>query len=619
MGLLTPLGLLGLIGIPILIIIYIIKPRYSKKSISSTFVWKLSLKYRKKRIPFQWLQKSLLLFIQILIVSLCALLLARPSILTASKDGEKVIILDVSGSMNAIDNNKTRLDRAIEEIDMLSNSINEDNKLTIIVADSEPYYLVRREASSNIVRYALNTITPTYEECNFDEALLLANTVIDENPSTEVFYYTDCQYENEGYVKVKDFSKNEWNVGILDFNVELDKGYYKFNIKIGNYNKDANIKLVLELNDSKEKYEKSISLLKDKELDIVWDDLNVTTYKNAKLSIYDESNKIVNDSLIEDNEYYLNNLEDIMFDVQLVGYSKTFMSAALKSVSNVNIFAPENEQEIVSEGKDLYIYDGYLPDSLPNDGAIWIINPPKNINQLDLKFGNKVEGEYELDTTLSESNAYKQIMNYIIPSDIKVTQYIEVSNYTNYEVLMTCNDSPVLLTGNFNRAKICVLALDLSYTTLPISLNMVVLVNNMFNYCVNHTFNKDVFSVGEEITLYAKPLTKKLYVNNSLEMDELNYEDNITITLDKPGIYEVKQVFETSEAIDKFFVKLSNNESNYRFTKEVLAVDKYINVELGVEGTPGGTFDYREISTYFACALLLLVIVEWGVQYREQY
>ena len=51
MKLLAPLGLLGLIGIIILIIIYIIKPNYQSKFVSSTFVWKLSLKYKKKKIP----------------------------------------------------------------------------------------------------------------------------------------------------------------------------------------------------------------------------------------------------------------------------------------------------------------------------------------------------------------------------------------------------------------------------------------------------------------------------------------------------------------------------------------------------------------------------------------
>ena len=51
MTLLTPLGLIGLLGVVALIIIYIIKPNFQQKFISSTYVWKLSLKYRKKKIP----------------------------------------------------------------------------------------------------------------------------------------------------------------------------------------------------------------------------------------------------------------------------------------------------------------------------------------------------------------------------------------------------------------------------------------------------------------------------------------------------------------------------------------------------------------------------------------
>ena len=41
---LVPLGFIGLVGIIVLIIIYILKPNYQQKLLSSTFVWKMSLK-----------------------------------------------------------------------------------------------------------------------------------------------------------------------------------------------------------------------------------------------------------------------------------------------------------------------------------------------------------------------------------------------------------------------------------------------------------------------------------------------------------------------------------------------------------------------------------------------
>ena len=78
MSWLTPLGFLGLLGIVILIIIYILKPNYQQKFISSTFIWKLSLKYKKKRLPISKLRNLLLIICQILIITACACIFAKP-------------------------------------------------------------------------------------------------------------------------------------------------------------------------------------------------------------------------------------------------------------------------------------------------------------------------------------------------------------------------------------------------------------------------------------------------------------------------------------------------------------------------------------------------------------
>ena len=50
MNLLLPWGLLGLLSVAVLLLIYILRPNYQHKLVSSTFIWKLSLKY-KKNLP----------------------------------------------------------------------------------------------------------------------------------------------------------------------------------------------------------------------------------------------------------------------------------------------------------------------------------------------------------------------------------------------------------------------------------------------------------------------------------------------------------------------------------------------------------------------------------------
>ena len=69
MSWLTPIGFLGLLGLVALLIIYLIKPNYQQKFISSTFIWKLSLKYKKKKIPLSKLRNILIIICQILIVT----------------------------------------------------------------------------------------------------------------------------------------------------------------------------------------------------------------------------------------------------------------------------------------------------------------------------------------------------------------------------------------------------------------------------------------------------------------------------------------------------------------------------------------------------------------------
>ena len=66
MTLLFPLGLLGLIGVPVLIAIYIIKNKYTEQVISSTYLWTLSEKFLKRRNPINKLTGIISLILQIL-------------------------------------------------------------------------------------------------------------------------------------------------------------------------------------------------------------------------------------------------------------------------------------------------------------------------------------------------------------------------------------------------------------------------------------------------------------------------------------------------------------------------------------------------------------------------
>ena len=140
MTLLAPLGLLGLLSIVALIIIYIIRPNYQQKFISTTYVWKLSLKYRKKKIPMSKLRNFLLILCQILILTACALILAQPNkVLKAQVKGEEiVVIIDSSASMRAGDD-ESRFERAVTKAKKKATGVLDAGGIvSVIVADDKP-------------------------------------------------------------------------------------------------------------------------------------------------------------------------------------------------------------------------------------------------------------------------------------------------------------------------------------------------------------------------------------------------------------------------------------------------------------------------------------------------
>ena len=48
MKFMIPLGFIAILSVAILVVIYLIKPSYKSKTLPSTYIWKESLKYRKK-------------------------------------------------------------------------------------------------------------------------------------------------------------------------------------------------------------------------------------------------------------------------------------------------------------------------------------------------------------------------------------------------------------------------------------------------------------------------------------------------------------------------------------------------------------------------------------------
>ena len=324
MNWLAPIGFLGLLGLVGLVLIYVIHPNYQNKRISSTYVWHLSLKYRKRKKQPSKIRDLLAFLCQALILAILGTLLAGPVIeALQNKDAnEAVIIIDASAGMRIKDEENTRFERAIAEARKKAESTFEKgSKVTFIVADDAPEFLFTRVGADG-KKDALDSIdalsASAEERCTFSKgdmstALALAESVVTSNSSAKVYLYTGTEYTYQnGVTVVNVVSDTEWNAAILDCRAELDNdNHYAVTVHAACYGKTDFITVTCKIHGVNGDPYKTVVLEKgeffdpsDEEKEIVFNSDDMT---DGVVYSYDyiETYVSVRDSLADDNAYFL--------------------------------------------------------------------------------------------------------------------------------------------------------------------------------------------------------------------------------------------------------------------------------------------------------------------------
>src|SRR5919206_2567052 len=100
----TPLALLGLVFLPLVVAMYLLKLRRDEAVVPSTLLWNRLVADVEANAPWQRLRRSVLLLLQLLLVIVLAFLAARPFLeRPAGLARDLVVILDTPASMSATD------------------------------------------------------------------------------------------------------------------------------------------------------------------------------------------------------------------------------------------------------------------------------------------------------------------------------------------------------------------------------------------------------------------------------------------------------------------------------------------------------------------------------------
>ena len=629
MSWLTPIGLLGLIGLIILIIIYLIKPNYQNKIISSTFIWRLSLKYKKKKIPISKLRNILLFLCQVLAITVGSLILAQPFIdNSVAVTTEKVIIIDASGSMMASVGGQTRFERAVEEVRAEAEEmLEEGGKVSIILASTTSSYLVQQSNVRGDIMAALDTLVDpakgsacTYGNGDIAGAIKLAEEVTATIPDVAVVLYTDTEYIDAGNVTVKSVRDiSDWNAAILDVRAVLDENRYRFEIDVACYGKNADIAVyctVAGINETSDDLElqADVRCVDGEVATLIFsieeeEDLK-SLYSYNHLYVHIEEN----DTLDTDNSFYLYGGEKLPLRIQYCSSApNNYFTAAMMVIRDqlrnrwdVDFVEVKQEEIPETEGFDIYIYEHTMPASLPDDGVVLLVNPDEVPAGAGFRLGMPNNLHHNEQTLLAGDE--HPVLHNLKPELITVTQYTTITSYDGYTPVLYCNQDPVMIVKNEPEQKIAVLSFSLNYSNLPLMLEFPQMMYNLIEHYIPSTVTEYVFDVNETIDLGARSEELNV-VGNGVDTTITEFPSNLLLV--KPGVYTVSQTpISGVDIIENFYVKIPASESNIQGREDTL-VNPYLYTD-PVE-------DITDLILYFAIALVVLLFCEWWLNIREQY
>jgi hypothetical protein len=184
----APLGLLALLGIPLVVLYHMRDNVPDRKPIPTLRFWRAAIDPRSERVKFRRPPLTWLLVVQLLVVLLTALALARPTVTNAwGGIGDRVqpqhliLLLDGSTSMSAVDTESgaSRFETARADAANLIGELREGDVATAIVLGSHPRtYQAGSRAELLSLEERIDSLEQPGGQAELNAALRLARELI---------------------------------------------------------------------------------------------------------------------------------------------------------------------------------------------------------------------------------------------------------------------------------------------------------------------------------------------------------------------------------------------------------------------------------------------------------
>lgn len=466
MLLLMPYGLIGLIAVPLILLLYILKQKREKLTVSSLVLWQQVLRDMQSHTPWQKLRKNLLMFLQILAALLIVLALSGLALQLVQGNKKSVIlVIDTSLSMSSTDVQPTRLEAAKKDAMEYVKDLPRDSRVTVVTLGRNADILLYASTFKEEALRSIQSIGQTYSYMDpvKAEELLLSLKNQDQEASVVLFGDQPITVGHET-IQYSDYEKQKDNLALIRFNHTRPE--------------DLLSAMSIVRNQGDTDTEASVSLYGDGEF---LDSQRVTIAANTTQTLWWQGIPAsiqslhcvidTEDILPADNHAYDTVMSSDTVKVLLVSEGNYFLEKIFSLIQGVELVRTTPEGVTEFKGYDLYIFDGTIPEKLPSDGNVIIFAPKPNDYFL--------VGDW-MDTPQVRPVKHA-IFQYLDTLSFAIgrTRIMERPEWA--ETVMEANGNPIIMDGRLQNVRVLVFGFNLYETDLPLRSEFPVLISNILS------------------------------------------------------------------------------------------------------------------------------------------
>jgi Ca-activated chloride channel family protein len=373
---LQPSGLLAALTVPLILILYMLKRKSRLEPVSSTMLWEKLEQFVAPAVNISRLRKNLLLFLQLAAALLLALALAQPTVNWAGAETRAqttIIIVDTSISMAVQEQGGTRLDLAKQYIRDFVAAKGAQEAVAIIGMSEQARLLSGISTDSTALLQSVEKIAVTGAEAKINEALVVAENMVRaaEEPALVIISdgcFDDVALQVSCPVTYLALGSSEVE-NLLIENMVVDQSRLYLTV-YNNGTLSARGTVQIKNSDGRVSGQREVALNPGEGKTLVWRALEPSPWYQGEI-------QSPGDRLSLDNCRFMVSGAEQKRRLLLVTAGNLFLERALMLQPSLSLtrVRPEHYRPELSVNHDLFIFDGFLPDSLPA-APVLVFDPP---------------------------------------------------------------------------------------------------------------------------------------------------------------------------------------------------------------------------------------------------